>query len=233
MSWNRSKWNQFVSDNTKVPPTDAAAKEAAEEAKTLAESHEEDIDLESLGWTRIKRMLEDLAASTPGPTGPKGDDGSDPSSILYTITSEQAVHSAGATTTRDIDLYTFAADMLDGSKGLLKIDLNYENLFDFGLFWDYNAVGGSTSKQILSTAGPVTDGYVAIWIMEVPDYTQSYAPVVSWIITQGNVVVSAYNTLTPPGNQSWMANGGTLRFRYSNENGLASGIRISLQRATL
>ena len=54
MPWNREKWNQFVSDSTKPPPTDAAAQEAADEAKVLAEAHEEDIDTTALGVERIK-----------------------------------------------------------------------------------------------------------------------------------------------------------------------------------
>jgi hypothetical protein len=237
MTWDREKWNRFVSDNTKVPPTDEAAKDAAEEAKTLAETFEEDIDLDALGVARVKKMLEELAAATPSETGPPGDDGSlNPNTVngLTTTTKYEFLNSVPAVAaTQTIDnLITFSRNELDGASDVITVRCSTYNLAQVRLYWTPNLIpsspGASPIKVWPATAIPGVingDGYLQFFLIEGADVTNSNLRSGTKCVAMGNIklLVEAQNQMqwadfSPiPG---WMAIGGTISAQITSTTGV-------------
>ena len=170
MGWNRDKWNQFVSDNTEVPPTDVAAEEAIGEAKVLAETHEEDIDLDALGVQQVKQMLEELAPETPGPQGSDGPAAIATPNGLTWLAHNKQIYPGGPVTpaTADIVTYQFGAGEMNGTGDLLVVECYQVNLSNILLYWE--APGGAPSYRIFTFADDPTnlptDGYITIYVSQ-------------------------------------------------------------------
>jgi len=162
MAWNRDKWNQFVTNNTPVPPTDEAAKKAADEAKAAAAHYEEDIDLEALGIQRVKEYLTILASETPGSAGPNGHSGTPAADAITMVSSTKQIFSGAGPA--EVLRYTFEPGELNGAKDLIKIQCCFHNLSEADVTW----VTGVT-KTIFSYVGGFVDpddGMSEIWIAE-------------------------------------------------------------------
>ena len=170
MTWNRAKWNQFVTDNTVVPLTDAAAKEAAEEAKALAETHEEDIDFDALGVQQVKQMLEELALVTPGPQGSRGSVATATTNGLTWLAHNKQIYPGGPVTpaAADVVTYQFGAGEMNGTGDLLVVECYQVNLSNILLYWE--APGGAPSYRIFTFADDPTnlptDGYITIYVSQ-------------------------------------------------------------------
>jgi hypothetical protein len=221
MAWNREKWNKFVTDNTDPLPTDAAAIEASEEAKELAETYEEDIDLTALGVARVKTMLEELAAVTPSEQGPAGNDGSLDSAAFnglstpqkYTFTNTQFPVGSDE---QSVVVRTFAAGELDGTKDTILVHFSTFGINAIKAYWTPT---GESQVQIIGGAGGLTSvlgGMTQLFINEVPDVTNG-----PFLRSRSSSVVVGAATITTQGTAqiidgggsgiaNWMAHGGTL-----------------------
>lgn len=228
MPWNRDKWNQFVSDSTKVPPTDAAAKAAAEEANALAETHEEEIDLDALGVARVKTMLEELAAATPSEQGPAGNDGALAPAAFNGISTPQkhTFTNTGFPATGDtqiVTVYDFAPNELDGSKDTILVHYTVFGCDTIGAYWTPT---GEPPVQILGFAGngvtTVAGGTGQIFINEAAavfdgPFSRSLATLIEvGIIPTGNQKATQIVDNGGSGIPSWMVYGGKLELQIKS-----------------
>lgn len=160
MTWNRGKWNKFISDNTAIPPTDAAAQAAADEAKELAETYEEDIDLDALGVQRIKEFLAAFALTIPGSTGSIGPSGAPSSDAIQMVASTKRLYTGAVD--KEILRYTFPARELHGNKDLIKVSCYMHNLTDVKVEW----IAAATKTLFTYAPTNPSNGQMDLWIAE-------------------------------------------------------------------
>jgi hypothetical protein len=244
MAWDRNKWNKFVADNIKTPPTNAAYQQAVDDASALATNHEEDIDITALGVARVKKMLEELAASTPGPTGPKGPDGTLNPNAVGGLTTNQKynyinTNAPGGTTTKTIsNIFTFDANDLDGTKDILVIRCSTYNVGKIKLLWTPRNVPGNpglaTTNLWPASVLPGTingSGAFEFYMIESADLGNSLKRSAVSSIAIGNIKIGnyAYNTIEwadTSGVENWMSVGGSISVQIISTTAATFGIMI-------
>lgn len=243
MSWDKSKWDNFISDNTKIPRTDDVSKDAKDDAKELSDTYQEDVDTDSLGITRVKKMLRELAATITGTQGPKGDAGTENPNALNNITSSQHYDftnpaAPGGSTTETFDLLTLGAGELDGSEDIIVIRCSTYNIASLKLLWTPRDVPGNpgiVARNLwpaTALAGNIDgSGYLEFYITEVADPLNSNNKSAVASICMGNI------TLQVDANQqiqwsdgteieSWMAIGGAISIQITSTTAATFGIMI-------
>ena len=209
MAWDRTKWNQFVTDNTVIPPTDAPIKTAEEEAIANAAFYEEDIDTTALGVERVKKMLIQLAGETPGTTGQTGDPAPNLANLLTLAASAKRTYTVAATET--ILTYNIAPNELDGTKDIFNITAFTNNVEDILV-----KIGTHTLFTYNPSAGfNPGDGHNVIWIAQARNSGDTGEIRSIGRSVGRNSGVSYQNTSV---RTNWMSAGGTVRVQVSPLN---------------
>jgi hypothetical protein len=244
MAWDKEKWDQFIIDNNRAPRTDAAARDATEEAKTIADAYEEDIDTDALGIARVKKMLEELAAITPGPTGPKGPAGTLNANAVGGLTTNQKYNytnpsAPGGTTVKTIsNIATFGANEFDGITDVMVVRCSTYNVSRIKLLWTPRNVPGNPGLATTNLwpeslfVGTINgSGALEFYIIESADITNSLKRSAVSSVAIGNIKLSTYSNNTiewadTSGVENWMSVGGTISAQITSDTSATFGIMI-------
>jgi hypothetical protein len=162
MGWDREKWNRFVADNEVQIPTDDAAKNASAEAKSLAETHEENIDLDAIGVQRVRDMLENLATETIGDQGATGPGGIPIGNAIVMVGSNRQFATDGAAF--NIVSHVFEPNELRSASDLILVSCYQIGLDNIEVFWTPVGEVEATIFEYHDVAVPPDNGKIDIWI---------------------------------------------------------------------
>lgn len=208
MSWDREKWNKFVADHEVQIPTDDAAKNASDEVKSLAETHEEDIDLDAIGVQRIRDMLENLAAETIGDQGPPA---IPIDNAIVMVGSNRQFATDGAAF--NIVSHAFEPNELRSTSDLILVSCYQIGLDDIEVYWTPISHAEAKIFEYHDPAVMPDNGKVDIWIANAraPLTVNFDLDVASLAV---GITMEDYSNAGVSTTGAWMDVGGTLRVSF-------------------